>query len=513
MSDQSANNKRIAKNTIFLYIRMIFVLLVTLYTTRVVLNALGVEDYGIYNVVCGFVALFGFLNASLSQGIQRFLNYESGRGGNEAVVKVFNTAFIIQLALVILLFVVLEGVGYYWFSSKLVVPEERREVAWIIFQFSIASMLINILSTPYAALVMSFERMNYYALVSIVDAIVKLFVALALPYIPSDKLLFYGGLLLATSILNFLLYSIYCRKNFPKIRLNLTFDVHLFRSMFAFSGWNFLGSLASMVKTQGTNILLNSFFGVIVNASSGIAAQVSSAIQQFSLNIVIAFKPQLVTAYSQNNTTRVQKMMFIMSKVGFMLVFTLAIPILLEIDYILALWLGDSVPTYAASFSQLTIVAMVVGIFNAPVTQVIHATGRMKRYQIVTSLTMCSILPISWFFFRMGYNASLVYWITVFITILNQCFSLVVLHSEFKYSYKQYFKEIVLPCTVIAILAPILPWILCRSLDASFVRLILVILGAGIVMFALGYSILLNKAEKLLVNNVVKNKIVKRKNK
>ena len=231
MSDKVQNNKRIVKNTAFLYLRMFISMSVSLYTSRVILQTLGVEDYGIYNVVCGFVALFGFLNASLSQGIQRFLNYEFGRGGEEATIKVFNTAFIIQLALVILLFVVLEGVGYYWFSSKLVVPEERREVAWIIFQFSIASMLTNILSTPYAALVMSFERMNYYALVSIVDAIVKLFVALVLPYIPSDKLLIYGGLLLATSILDFLLYSIYCRKNFPKIRLNLTFDVHLFRSM------------------------------------------------------------------------------------------------------------------------------------------------------------------------------------------------------------------------------------------------------------------------------------------
>jgi len=503
MSDQSANNKRIAKNTIFLYIRMIFVLLVTLYTTRVVLNALGVEDYGIYNVVCGFVALFGFLNTSLSQGIQRFLNYEYGRGGEEATIKVFNTAFIIQLALVVLLFVVLEGVGYYWFSSKLVVPDERREVAWIIFQFSIASMLINILSTPYAALVMSFERMNYYAFVSIVDAVVKLLVALALPYISSDKLLFYGGLLLATSILNFLLYSIYCRKNFPKIRLNLTFDVHLFRSMFAFSGWNFFGSLASMVKTQGTNILLNSFFGVIVNASSGIAAQVSSAIQQFSLNIVIAFKPQLVTAYSQNNITRVQNMMFIMSKVGFMLVFTFAVPILLEIDYILSLWLGDTVPAYAASFSKLTIVAMVIGIFNAPVTQVIHATGHMKRYQIVTSIIMCSILPIAWMFFRLGYNALCIYWVTVFITVLNQMLALVILHSEFKYSYKKYVCEVIAPCILISIVSPITPWSISQCLTSSFLRLCLVCLSSCAVIALLGYFLLLGNTEKTFVKNLL----------
>lgn len=481
-------------------------LLVTLYTTRVVLNALGVEDYGTYNVVCGFVSLFGFLNTSLSQGIQRFFNYELGRGGNKAVLEVFNTAFIIQLGLIVLLFIILESVGYYWFNYELVVPEGRRGVAWIIFQFSIASMLINILSTPYAAMVMSYERMNYYAVVSVFDAVIKLLVALSMPYVSFDKLLYYGGVLLVVSVLNFFMYSIYCYREFSFLKVNFSFDGTLFRSMFAFSGWNFLGSLASMVKTQGINILLNSFFGVVVNASSGIAAQVSSAIQQFSLNIVIAFRPQLVTAYSQNNVARVQKMMFVMSKIGFLLVFTLAVPVLLEIDYILALWLGDSVPTYAATFSQLTVIAMVIGIFNAPVTQVIHATGRMKRYQTITSLIMCSILPISWFFFKMGNEASFVYWITIFITALNQCFALGILHSVFNFCYKEYFKEVVFPCLLISVFVPILPWLICQLLTSSFLRLILICISTGFSILLLGYFILLNKSEKNLIKTFIQLK-------
>lgn len=482
---------------------MLFVLLITLYTTRVVLNALGVEDYGTYNVVCGFVSLFGFLNTSLSQGIQRFFNYELGRGGNDAVLKVFNTAFIIQLGLIVLLFIILESVGYYWFAYELVLPKGRQDVAWIIFQFSIVSMLINILSTPYAAMIMSYERMNYYALVSVLDAIIKLLVALSLPYISFDKLLYYGILLLVTSVLNFFMYSIYCQRHFTFLKINFHFDRTLFRSMFSFSGWNLLGSLASMVKTHGSNLLLNSFFGVVVNAASGIAAQVSSAIQQFSLNIVIAFKPQLVTSYSQNNTARVQKMMFVMSKVGFLLVFTLAVPVILEIDYILALWLGDTVPKYAATFSQLTIIAMVIGIFNAPVTQVIHATGRMKLYQIVTSMVMCSILPISWFFFKMGYDASSVYWITIFITALNQCFSLGILYSVFNFDYKVYFREVVLPCLLISLFVPVLPWFICQLLPSSFLRLIIICISTGVSNLLLGYYILLNKSEKDLFRNCI----------
>lgn len=485
---------------------MLFVLLVTLYTTRVVLKALGVEDYGTYNVVCGFVALFGFLNTSLSQGIQRFLNYELGQGGNDAVVKVFNTAFIIQLGLITLLFIVLEVVGYYWFTYELVVQDNRREVAWIIFQFSIVSMLVNILNTPYAALIMSYERMNYYAVVSIVDAIIKLFVALSLPYVSIDKLLYYGTLLMAVSLLDFFMYSLYCRKHFSFVKINFHFEKSLFRSMCSFSGWNFFGSLASVAKTQGTNILLNSFFGVVVNASSGIAAQVSSAIQQFSLNIVIAFKPQLITAYAQNNIQRVQKMMFIMSKVGFSLVFTLAIPILLEIDYVLVLWLGDDVPDYAAEFSRLTVVAMVIGILNTPVTQVIHATGNIRRYQVITSIVMCSILPISWFFLRAGYDAQLTYWITVFMTVLNQVFSLMVLHAEFKFSFKKYLTDVIVPCVCLSLLAPILPWATLRLMEPSFCRLIIVCFTAVIIMCLLGYFLLLNKSERRLVSDFVRRK-------
>lgn len=505
--NQSANNKRIAKNTIFLYIRMFFVLLVTLYTTRVVLNALGVEDYGIYNVVCGFVALFGFLNTSLSQGIQRFFNYEMGKGGNNAVVKVFNTAFVIQLGLILLLFVVLDIIGYYWFTYELIVPDERREVAWLIFQFSVASMLVNILSTPYSAMIMSYERMDYYAVVSIIDAVIKLIVALLLPFVPFDGLLFYGGLLLIVSLFNFLLYSVYCRINFPFIRLKLTFDWNLLRSMFAFSGWNVFGSLASMVKSQGTNILLNSFFGVVVNASSGIAAQVSSAVQQFSLNIVIAFKPQLITAYSQSNFGRVENMMFIMSKVGFILVFSLAIPILLEIDYILSLWLGGIVPVYAVAYSKLTIIAMVIGIFNAPVTQVIHATGKMKYYQIVTSMIMCSILPISWILFKLGYDSVTIYWITVIMTFFNQICALIVLHIDFKFRYRKYMFDVVVPCILVAVFAPLLPWYIHTSMEVSFARLISVSFCSFVVMLFLSYSIMLNQSEKQFLKNILISKI------
>lgn len=505
METQNIDNKRIAKNTIFLYIRMLFVLIVTLYTTRIVLNELGIEDYGIYNIVCGFVALFGFLNTSLSQAIQRFYNYELGKGDREAVSKVFNTSIVIQLLLIFLLLIIIELIGYYWFSSKLVVPDNRRDAAWIVFQFSIVSMFVNILSTPYSAMILSFERMNYYALVSITDAVLKLLVAISLSYVTFDKLIYYGSLLLMTSILNLFMYSVYCHKKFS-FRINFQFDKQLLRPMFEFSGWNIFGSFASIIKTQGTNILLNSFFGVVVNASSGIAAQISSAIQHFSLNIVLAFRPQLITAYSQGNIHRVQKMMFTMSKIGFMLVFMLSIPVILEIDYILELWLGGVVPVYAPLFSKLTIAAMIIGVFNTPITQVIQATGKIKLYQIVTSIVMCSILPVSWILFKIGYNSSVIYWVTIIITAINQIFSLRILHNKFLFSYKIYLKKIIIPCLLLFIASPILPSILSKCAETSIYRLIVVCISSCISVIVLGYFILLDKYEKGLVKGYILNK-------
>lgn len=508
MQERIVDNKRIAKNTVFLYARMLFVLLVTIYTTRVLLNALGVEDYGIYYVVCGFVTLFSFLNTSLSQGIQRFVNFEYAKSGDEAVIKVFNTSLVIQVVLIVLLSLVVELVGYYWFTHELVVPDERYHVAWSIFQFSVISMLINVLSTPYMALVISFERMNYYALVSIVDAMVKLALAFSLYYITYDKLLFYGWSLLIISVFNLFLYGGYCHIKFSFLKYSFNFDKTLFSAMISFSFWNFFGSLSSMVKTQGTNILLNSFFGVIVNAASGIAAQVASAVQQLSLNIVIAFRPQLVSAYSQNNLERVQKMMSVMSKAGFVLVYTLAIPIFLEINYVLSLWLGETVPTSAPAFSKLSLLSMIVGIFNIPVTQVIHATGHMKRYQLLTSLVMFSILPISWLLFKLSFDAIFIYWITVLITVINQACALIILYNVFKYDFKQYLIDVISPCVIIMVIAPIIPWFVCQMFETSFMRFLVVCLLSCFMMTLLSYFFLLNKIEKKWFKDFVKHKIL-----
>lgn len=504
MVEKPFDNKRIAKNTAFLYIRMFLVLLVTLYTTRVVINALGVVDYGIYNVVCGFVVMFTFLNTSLSQSLQRFYNYELARGGKEALMRVFNTSYVIQVGLLLFLFIIVETIGFFWFNYGSEIPFERRDVAWVIFQFSVVSMLINVLSCPYTALVLSMERMDYYALVTVVDAAVKLFVALSLPFVPMDKLLYYGGLLLTVGFLNICLYFLYCKKEFPYVKHKIYIDVPLLRSLTSFSGWNLLGSIATLANTQGIHVLLNSFFGVIVNASSGIAAQVSSGLSQLAVNVVIAFRPQLVTAYSRNYKKEVQNMMFIMSKVGFALAFTIALPVLLEMDYILSLWLGNAVPEQAAIFSSIAVITVILANFNTPVTQVMHATGRIKKYQIITSIITCMILPISWCFFKIGFDAKTIFWVSLFMTIVNQLSALFILYAGFKYDVKKYLTEVIGSCILIAAVAPIIPYFVSNMMDRSFLRLILVCICSALNMVILGYFFLLNKREKDMIVGLIR---------
>ena len=507
MSNISSNNKQIAKNTIFLYTRMVFVLLVSLYTTKAVINALGVEDYGLYNIVGGFVFMFGFMSTSLTQGIQRFYNFERGQNGDSATNNVFNTAFIAQILLFVILLIVLETIGFYWFKHKLVIPEDRYDVAWLIFQFSIVSLLIGILVTPYSALVVAYEKMNYYAIVGIIDTVLKLLIAIFIQYVNTDRLVLYGGLIMLISILNFILYSAYVHSQFKFIKLNFHLDRSLFYSIVTFSGWNFLGTITSMVKSHGVNILLNSFFGVIVNAANGIAGQISTAIQQFLMNIVIAFKPQLVLAYSQRNYNRVENMMFTMSKIGFVLTYTLAVPVILEIDYILSIWIGNEIPQYTALFTKLTIVTMVISCFNTPITQVIHATGNIRRYQIVTSIITCLILPIAWIFFRMGYDAKTIFVVSLIMTVVNQFFSLIILYGEFKYNYSYYVKQIIIPCIIIALIAPILPYLISTSLKTSFIRLILVCILSVVSMAIFGYVVLFDKSEKEMIKALVINKL------
>lgn len=499
-----ANNHKIARNTIFLYLRLVVVMLVNLYTTRVVLEVLGISDYGIYNVVCGFVSLFGVLNTSLSNGVQRFYNYELGKGGEDAVVKVFNTSITIQVALSIILFIALETIGTWYLNTKMDIPLDRVEAANYIFQFSILSMMFVVLQVPYNAAIIAYERMDFYAIVSILDVFIKLIVVILLPFFNGDKLIIYGFLLSLVGLLNFILYYGYCKRNFVHLKFRRIFDRNLFKTMFTFSGWSLLDSFAYMMKGQGVNVLLNTFFGTIVNAANGIATQVSYAIQSLALNLTLAFKPQLTQSYAQGGYTRTESLMFSMSKISYLFVCIISIPVLVDLHFILKLWLGENIPDYTITFTRLTIITMIISVLNTPITQVIHATGKMKRYHLTSSFIICCILPISWLFLRLGYSSEVVFYVGIVLTIINQVAGTLILRTVFKYSIYKYLRDVILFCGLI-LPAPILVSNYIYSLLPGGITRLVIIFLTSTFMICCSAIALLNKDEKRLMFSLVKN--------
>lgn len=506
MSENTSSNKRIAKNTFFLYVRMLFVLFVSLYTTRVVLRTLGVEDFGINNVVCGFVSMFSFFNTSMSNGIQRFLNYQKGLSSSEGEQKVFSTSIIIQFCFAIGLLVILESFGLWYMSCKIVIPIERFFAAQWIYQFSVLSLFLVMMQAPFSALILAHERMDYYAVVSIIDVLLKLLVVIFLPYIPADKLILYGLMNLTVSILNFLMYFIYCKRKINEVQFSLKYEKSYIKEMLSFTGWNLCEMFSFMMKGQGLNLVLNSFFGPVVNAARGVANMVINAIQGFQVNIVLAFRPQTVESYAQQNFVRVQKLMFSLSKITYILLYTLALPLSLEIETVLHLWLGEIIPNYTIAFTILVLIDMVISSLNTPLSQVAQAVGDIKAYQIIRSLVVICVIPLSYIALSLGADPTAVFTACILITLVNQPISMYLLNRIFKFSYSQYLKNVIIPCIVFSILMLPLPFVGHHFISNLYVRLMSVCLITLICACIIAYYSVLDKSEKELITKFIRRK-------
>lgn len=475
---------------------MFFVLIVNLYISRVLLRSLGVSDYGIYVVVAGFVTLFGFFNATLSSTMQRYYNYAGTKNNNKGLQAVFSTGCIIHILIAGATLVIVESFGIWYFYHFLVIPTERFHAAFILFHASVASLILLILQSPFTGLVLSQEHMGYYSFVSIIDIILKLSIALSLAHLPYDSLSTYGLMLTSISLIDFLLYSIYAKSHWHFLHLSRHINRKLMKSLLSFTGWNLIGTFAFMLRGQGISLLLNNFFGPIVNAARGIASQVSNAIQNFSTNISVAFFPQLVNAIAEGNHNRAERLMFTETKICYTLLLVIAIPLCLEIDYVLKLWLGTNVPYQTNIFSILMLADTLVCTLNTPCTQVTMATGKIKKYEIAASTINLSLIPVCYIFLRIGYNAISSFIITIIFSIILQSICLIVTHRAFSYNSISYFRNVVIPCTVITILLPIIPFAIKYYLKPTFLRLIYVCIINICIAIPLVYFILLNKQEK-----------------
>ena len=505
MQDTSANNKRIAKNTLMLYIRMFFWLVVSLYTSRVVLRTLGVIDFGIYNVVAGFVSLFGFLNGTLSSSIQRFYNTEKANNGIIGVNKIYSLGFIIHFFFAIALFVVLETFGIWYINNIMVIPAERMMAANFVFQAVVVSMSLTIFQIPYLGLVIAYEYMDYYAIVSIIDVVLKLLIILVLPFVGTDKLIFYSILLLLVSVLDFILYYIFVKRKIFGLQLQIKANKKAeFKGFMSFVSWNLYGTLIYSLKGQGVNILLNGYFGPVINAARGIAIQIHSASNTFSTSITTAFRPQIVEAYSRAEDNRVKFLFFSEIRICYAMILFIVVPLIFEMNQILVLWLGNNVPDYTGLFSILVLIDLLFGVFNQPIVQVAFAVGNIRNFQIANSIVNMLLLPLCWFFLSLGYSAASSFVITIFVNICNQivCFyALSKMYSAIK--SKEFLGKVLFPCFFATLLTATPQLILHYMVPEGFMRFVVTCLVHVIVTTITIYYVILKDRERKIVKEKV----------
>ena len=482
---------------------MVLILVITLYTTRAVLQILGVDDFGVYNVVCGFVSMFAFLNTSMSNGIQRFYNYEYGKNGEDGANRVYCTSLQIQLLLAVIVIILTESFGLWYLRNKMVVSEGRMYAAEWIFQFSVVSFLFIIMQAPYTAAVMAHERMDFYAVVSVLDAVLKMAIVFAIPYLSGDQLIIYGLLLALISVLNFTLYYWYCKKNFAEIKFHRLHGKSLFRSMLGFSGWNLFGSFGGLMKEQGINLVINVYFGPVVNAARGIAMQVNAGLQSFVSNITIPVRPQVVQSYAKGDMKRTMTLTYGISKLSCSFLCMMAIPVSLEIDYILQLWLGDNIPQHTGTFTIIVIFTSVTSNLNSALSSVIHATGKMRDYQLWGSLVSISSVPIAFILLDWVPMPELALFVVMSCGILSHTVCLYVAKKIVDLSLREYTLKVIWPILLVFIITYIVSLSIQQILPQSFLRLAIVSISSLLSLLGSLYFLALTRTEKELAIQMV----------
>lgn len=502
-----SNTKRIAKNTIFLYIRMFLMMGVSLYTSRIVLGVLGIQDYGIYAIVGGIVSLFGFLNAAMSSATQRFLTFDIGQENYEQLKKTFNTTLLIHIGISLVVLVCAESIGLWYVNTKLNVPIERMYAVNVIYQFSIFTAIVGVMQVPFTALLIARERMNVFAILSIIDVVCKLGIVFLLIILPYDKLIVYSFLIFAITLIIAISYRIYCYKHFRETGFAIYKDKAYYKKLLSYSGWNLFGNIAAVGRGQGTNLVLNFFFGTMINAAYGIMLQVQSAVQIFVTNFQLAVNPQIIKNYSQGNISSMQRLVFQSSKFSFFLMSFLTVPILFNIDFILQLWL-NIVPPYATSFIQICLVYILVECISGPLMTAAQATGKIKWYQIIVGSLIFLNLPISIIVVKLTNNPVSVIIIWLIISIISLQFRLYFLKRIINFDVRMFFKDVLLRILLISLLILIIAIVIKEYMLISndyiyfLVSTVLLLLSLLILIWSFG----LNSGNRIVIKDLLKKK-------
>lgn len=508
MNERSIDNKRLTTNTLLLYVRMLFMMAVSLYTSRVVLRTLGIEDFGIYNVVGGVVALFNIVSSALSASVTRYLNIEMGRNNQERLKDIFSSSVTTHIILAILVIFIAEILGPWFITTKMTIPFERQEAAIWVFHFSIVTFAIQLISIPYNACIIAHENMKIFAYISIIEVILKLAIVYILLYSSIDKLILYSILMFGVTLLVQIVYLFYCKKHYQESRFYLNFNKNLIRDMFGFTSWNIIGSTSSILSDHGINILLNIFCSPIVNAARGIAMQVNRAINGFAGNFMVALNPQITKCYGANDLINYKKLMINGSKFSISLLSILSLPILIETPYILQLWLGK-IPDHTVNFVRLILLFTISEAMSGTFTTGLLSTGKIKKLMSTVAVLRMLNLPISYLILKFYNIPEITMILAIIISQINLFVRLFLLKRIIPISISKYIWDVPLRLFFIIVVTYYICNLYNLYLPENFLRLILTCTTSICLSVVLILYILCTKQDRVYISNLIHKTIEK----
>lgn len=508
-----SNNKQIAKNTLLLYVRMLLMMVIGLYTSRVILDKLGEVDFGIYNVVGGFVTMFTIISGAMTTATQRFLSFEIGKGKDGNVKGIFSTMIYIHLFLAMIILLLGEVIGVWFLNTHMNFPAERYEAANWVFQLSLFVFILNVINVPYNGALIAYEKMSAFAYFSIFDAIFKLAICYVITLTPFDKLVVYAVLMAVIQVALLAMYFFYCRVKFKDCRFTGKYNKEYGKNVGSFVSWNLIGSLSGIAKEQGVNVVLNIFFGPAVNAARGVAYQVLSKLNGFVTNFQMAMNPQIIKNYASAELDNMYKLVFRGAKFSYLLLLTLSLPIVIEAPLILNLWLKE-VPDYTVIFLQIAIFTALINTLSNPLIVTMHATGKVRDYQIVVGSLSLLTLPLVWVALKMGaapYMAMVIAFAVEFVCHFARLYMLV---RSINFPMITFIKDVTLRVLVITVLSLALPVLAYQSIHITVVRFFAVCILSFLSTIGLGYLFGFNKTDRerlrTKVVSIVRNKILKK---
>ncbi len=502
MTDVQANNRRIARNTLMLYLRMAFVMAISLYLSRIVLKALGVVDYGIYNVIGGVIAFLGVFNSSMGAAAQRFMTFDLGRNDFESLKRSFSACLNLYIILSGIVLLLAETIGLWFINTKLNIPSDRTTAANFVYQFTIFTSITALLQNPFCASITAHERMDAFAWISIFDILARLGLSFLVLCSTQDHLIVYSGLIALEFLIVSIIYYAFCHRNFIECRFKIFFDKSLYKKLLSYSGWNLFGSSAGIIGGQGVNIMLNIFFGPAVNAARGISMQISGAVSQFFGNFYTAVRPQIVKYYADNDLQRMHGLILNSARFAYYLALIVIVPVYIELPYIINLWLG-STPDHLIIFARLTLICCLVDCLSNPLMSAALASDKIRNYQIVVALSTFLAFPLSYLAIKVTDSPTAPFIISIFISLLSMFLRAHFVDKLVGLKIKKFITAVVLKVLPTTIIVPITPTIFAASMPNSFLRLILTVtssvLFSAIVIFTIGISC---EERKMVINKI-----------